>query len=100
MRQRKTNKKVKIANSSVNQVKCQRTGYENTTQYKQDQEIRTKDSKIETNYEVKQYANDARSSERLLNGKHTYSGRTDICCTDEATRGKYRDTEGGEGKGN
>ncbi|MEO9489980.1 MAG: hypothetical protein ABJG37_20750 [Ekhidna sp.] len=29
--------------------------------------------------------NDSRASERLPDGKHTYSGKTDICCADEAT---------------
>ena len=40
----------------------------------------------------KQNANDVRTSERLLDGQHTYSGRAGICCTDEATRkrGRYR----------
>ena len=58
------------------------------------------------NSEVKQNAIDARRSEKLLSmvidGKHTYSRRADICCTDEATRrrARYRHTDGGEGKGN
>ena len=41
---------------------------------------------------MKQNTNDARTSGRLPDLKHTYSGRTDIYCADEATRrrGRYR----------
>ena len=55
---------------------------------------------------MKQNANDARRSQRLLliliEGKHTYSRRTDSCCADEAIhrRGICRHKDGGAGKGN
>ena len=47
-------------------------------------------------------ANDVRISERLLEGKHTYSRRAYSCCTNEATRTKgiYRHKDAGEGNGN
>ena len=51
---------------------------------------------------MKQDANDARKSKRLLliDRKHTHSERADSGCPDEATqrRGRCRHEDGGEGK--
>ena len=71
-----------------------------TQQHKRDHNIRTKILENKINSEIKQKSNDARSSERLLDGKRTYSGRTNSCYTDEATRrrGRCRHNGGGEGK--
>ena len=62
-------------------------------------ELKYNETKI--NYGMKQNTNDARRSKRLLDGKLTYSGRTDSCCTDEATRrrGGCRHKDSGEGRG-
>ena len=81
--------------SSVKQGKGQRTGYENTTnntsktrqiRIKKQQKPTTTTKKSETKHDTN---NHARRSERLLiksifllDEKHTYSGRTDICCTE------------------
>ena len=79
-------------------MKCQRAGYKNTTTQARPE---NKNKKTTKKSEMIYSTSDAMSSERLLDGKHTYSGRADICCTDEAVRrrGIYRDTDSGEGKG-
>jgi len=82
-------------------VKCQRTGYENIkTQARPDT---SKDKETTINSAMKQNTKHARNSERLLliDGKHTYSGKSYSCREDEATRttGIYRDTDGRAGKG-
>ena len=87
----KFNRKFKV---SIKRVKCQRTGYESTTTRARPEHDEQKTGKTETNSDMKHNKHDARRSERLLliltDGKHTYPGRTDICLTDEATRGKGR----------
>ena len=72
-------------------------------QHKQEQKIKTKrreNKKTRKFWTEPEYKWRTRRSERLvlIDGSHTYSGRTDSCCTDEATRKRHND--GGEGKGN
>ena len=55
----------KIAGLWVKQVKCQRTGYENTTTQARPETKKQKDNETKRSFEMKHNTNDAWRSERL-----------------------------------